>query len=329
LIIFTGVTDFLRLFSCKMKKKIRFYFMILTLVSVTVINSCIEPYNLPEINTVEISLITPVSASCRAVVRSGISSEITEKGICWSTLQSASISGNRSSGSESSESGDFTANLSGLLSNTTYYVRGYATTPGGTAYGNELSFTTPVDHSGEKGTVTDIEGNIYSTIGIGSQIWTAGNIRTSLLNDNTAIIYGQCYRCWSFLTSPGYCWYDNYEFNKNTLGALYNFYSVSSMKLCPTGWHVPSDEEWTTLENYLADKNPITALDVNPGGFRGDLATFSGVGENSVFWTSSKVSTDKAIYREISLNKPAIIRGIYPVLWGASVRCIKNTNLVP
>jgi hypothetical protein len=58
------------------------------------------------------------------------------------------------------------------------------------------------------------------------------------------------------------------------------------MKLCPTGWHVPADEEWTTLENYLADKNPITALDVNPGGLRGDLATFSGVGESSVFWTS-------------------------------------------
>ena len=100
------------------------------------------------------------------------------------------------------------------------------------------------------------------------------------------------------------------------------------MKLCPTGWHVPGDEEWTILENYLADKNPITALDVIPGGYRGDLATFSGVGESSVFWTSGKVSSDKAIYRAININKPEIIRGIYPVLWGASVRCIKNQNPV-
>lgn len=302
--------------------------MVLTLVSVTLVNSCIEPNNLPEINTVEISLITPVSASCRAVVRSGASSEITEKGICWSTLQSASISGNRSSGSGNSESADFTANLTGLLSNTTYYVRGYATTDGGTAYGNELSFTTPVDHSGEKGTVTDIEGNIYQTIGIGSQIWTAENIRNTKLNDNTEIIYGQCYRCWSFLTTPGYCWYDNNEFNRTTLGGLYNWDSVNSMKLCPTGWHVPGDEEWTILENYLADKNPIAALDIIPGGFRGDLATFSSVGESSVFWTSDGVSTDKAIYRAININNPGITRGTYPVLWGASVRCIKDQNQV-
>ena len=244
--------------------------------------------------------------------------------MCWSKIQPSTVSDNKTSENCISDSHSFTANLAGLFSNTTYYARAYATGKSGTVYGNELSFTTPVDHSGEKGTVSDIEGNVYQTIGIGSQIWTTGNMRATKLNDGSDIIPAKCYRCWSFITTPGYCWYDNDEMNKSTYGGLYNWYTVNSMKLCPAGWHVPGDDEWTILETFLGGSNVVDALSCLPGGYRGDLATFIGFGEVSVFWTTSMASSDKADYRSLQINGIEIKRGISPVGWGASVRCVKD-----
>jgi hypothetical protein len=276
------------------------------------------------INTLGISMVTPVSALCNARILPGDNSLIQEKGICWSKSENATVSDNKTSGADSNEGLNFTGRITGLTSNTKYFVRAYVNSDGTTIYGNELSFTTPPDHSGERGNVSDIDGNIYQTIGIGSQIWTASNLRTSRLNDGSELIYGQCYRCWSFLTTPGYCWYDNYEPNKTTFGALYNWYSVSSSKLCPSGWHVPDDEEWTILESYLGGESVTTGLSCLPGGLRGDFSEFTGINVISVFWTSGKVSDDKAIFRSYNTGNSELTKGSYPVKWGASVRCIKN-----
>ena len=298
----------------------------------------------PEVSTVGLSLITPVSASCDAIVKSDRSSGVTEIGVCWSMLQSATVSDYKAFQNSFSGNLNFTTDLCGLKSNTTYFVRAYATSSSGTVYGNELSFTTPVDHSGEQGIVTDIEGNVYKTIGIGSQIWTAENIRTTRLNDSSDITNGQCFRCWSSLLSPGYCCYDNDELNRNIYGNLYNWYTVNTMKLCPSGWHVPSDYEWTILQTYLGgslvagekmkvsentkadnsntgNESGFTAL---PGGYRGDYGVYINGGETSIFWTSNSAPENKAIYRAISTNSSEVIWGTNPVRWGASVRCVRN-----
>jgi hypothetical protein len=300
----------------------RFWFFYAIIVLASVVVGCKKTKNeLPEINTVVVSLITPKSASCTAKV---IGSEIVEKGICWNTIQSASISDNNVAGIDNKDATGFTGTLTGLLSNTTYYARAYAIGGGGTVYGNELTFTTPVDHTGEKGSVTDIDGNSYQTVGIGSQIWTSANLRTTKLNDSTHIIYGQCYRCWNFLKSPGYCWYDNYEPNKNEYGGLYNWYSVKTNKLCPSGWHVPGDEEWALLVSYLGDINPAIELTAVAGGFRGNLSEFIGINDNCIFWTSTLASSENAVFHALTLNKLQFSRGVYPLIWGASVRCVKD-----
>jgi len=95
---------------------------------------------------------------------------------------------------------------------------------------------------------TDIDGNQYNYIKIGTQIWMAENLRTTKFNDGTAIpSEGE-------MGMPTYCWYNNDEATyKDTYGALYNWWAVfeSGGKLCPTNWHVPTDDEWTTMENYL------------------------------------------------------------------------------
>jgi uncharacterized protein (TIGR02145 family) len=101
-------------------------------------------------------------------------------------------------------------------------------------------------------TVTDIEGNVYNTVKIGTQVWMLENLKTTKYNDGTAIPLVTDSTAWTYLSTPAYCWYKNDAATyKNKYGALYNWYTVNNGKLAPTGWHVATDEEWTTLENYL------------------------------------------------------------------------------
>lgn len=309
-----------------MEKRIWLYLFAAMGAFIIILTSCKKDNanSIPEVSTIGVAIITPISASCSGTVTFSGNIEIMEKGICWSQIQLPSVSDNKTTEIILTNSSIFTSKLTELLSNTTYFVRAYATNKAGTGYGNELSFTTPEDHSGEKGTVTDIEKNVYHTIGIGSQIWTMENMRTTTLNDSANIPIAKCYRIWNFLSAPGYCWYDNDELYKNTYGALYNWYTVNTIKLCPSGWHVPSDDEWIILDTYLGGRDIDGVLTCLPGGYRGDSATFLNIGEVSVFWTSTRSSSEKAIYRAFTINGPDITRGTYSNGWGASVRCIKD-----
>ena len=102
------------------------------------------------------------------------------------------------------------------------------------------------------GLVTDIDGNVYKTVKIGDQVWMAENLKTTKYKDGAAITLVTDNTAWSILTTPGYCWYKNDSTTyANPYGAIYNYYTVNTGNLCPTGWHVPTDTEWTTMENYL------------------------------------------------------------------------------
>jgi uncharacterized protein (TIGR02145 family) len=102
------------------------------------------------------------------------------------------------------------------------------------------------------GKVKDIEGNEYKTVKIGKQIWMAENLKTTKLYDGTSLllVFNTDAGGPDFNT-PAYCWYNDDALNKVTYGALYNWHAVNTGKLCPKGWHVPSDAEWTTLTTYL------------------------------------------------------------------------------
>jgi len=105
------------------------------------------------------------------------------------------------------------------------------------------------------GAITDIDGNVYHAVTIGTQTWMVENLKVTKLNDGTSIPNVTALTAWNNLTTPGYCWYNNDIANKKLYGALYNWYNVSTGKLCPTGWHVPSVTEWTTLINYLGGES--------------------------------------------------------------------------
>lgn len=102
-------------------------------------------------------------------------------------------------------------------------------------------------------TMTDVDGNIYKTITIGTQTWMAENLRTTKYNDNSPIPNVTESSDWTNLRTGAYCNYNNTS-NTNaivTFGRLYNWMAVNTGKLAPKGWHVPTNEEWTILSNYL------------------------------------------------------------------------------
>ena len=141
-------------------------------------------------------------------------------------------------------------NLEGLFPEAVYHYRIKVVNSSGTYYGDDQTFRT---HNTL--TLTDADNNTYSTTTIGSQVWMTGNLKTARYNDGTAIPLVEDNMAWSQLSTPGYCWYENNpSANKDLYGALYNWHTVNSEKLCPAGWHVPDDQEWTTLFQYLGQQ---------------------------------------------------------------------------
>ena len=199
-------------------------------------------------------------------------------------------------------------------------------------------------------TVKDIDGNVYKTVQIGNQLWMTENLKTTKYNDGTPIPNVIDDTQWENLTTGAYSWSNHDAANKNPYGALYNWYAVETGKLCPTGWHVASDKEWTTLMVYLGgyaiaggklkdadttywgspnkgatNESGFTAI---PGGWRNDNGAFSLF--LCYWWTSSTYSryTDVpgeprfyVIFRQqISIKKNHFLtKGN-----GLSVRCIKD-----
>jgi uncharacterized protein (TIGR02145 family) len=103
------------------------------------------------------------------------------------------------------------------------------------------------------GTVMDVEGTAYNTVTIGTQCWFSENLKTTRYNNGDPILTETDIIAWSMLTTGAYCWYNNDETAYKTIyGALYNWFAVDdSRNICPTGWHVPTNSEWTVLENFL------------------------------------------------------------------------------
>ena len=202
----------------------------------------------PILTTTSISSITQNSAASGGNITGDGGSTITARGICWNTNHNPTISNNKTSNGVGT--GSYTSALTSLTANTAYYVRAYATNANGTAYGNEISFVTAASSAGN--TMTDADGNTYDAVTIGTQVWITENLKTTKYNDGTAIANITDDTAWQNDTNGAYSWYNNdAPAFKNVYGALYNWYAVNTGKVCPVNWHVPTESDWTTLENYL------------------------------------------------------------------------------
>jgi uncharacterized protein (TIGR02145 family) len=205
---------------------------------------------LANITTTNVTSVLLKSAICGGNITSDGNTAITQRGVCYSTKPNPTI--NDFITKDGNGAGNFTSNITGLIPKTKYYVKAYAKNSNGTNYGDAFTFTTA------DSIVTDVDKNIYKTIQIGNQIWMAENLRTTKFKNEAPIhkiINDADYKNnieWKYCTSPAYCWYknDSVKFSK-TYGALYNWYTINTEYLCPAGWHVPTDDEWTTMEDYL------------------------------------------------------------------------------
>jgi uncharacterized protein (TIGR02145 family) len=213
-------------------------------------------FNIAILTTNTISNITSVTATSGGNVTFDGNSPVTARGVCWSTSQNPTTTDPHTT--DGNNLGTFTSNITNLTPNTTYYVRAYATNDIGTAYGNEVSFTTP-DFPPNCGTVTDRDGNVYKTVIIGSQCWMRENLRTTKYADGTAILLGT-----STNSSTPYRYYpNNNSSNVSTYGYLYNLAAAlyneecsinnpsGVQGICPDGWHLPSSLEWWDLRDTL------------------------------------------------------------------------------
>lgn len=192
------------------------------------------------------------------------------------------------------------------------------------------------------------DGRVYKTVQIGGQIWMAENLKASLYNDGSPIEYpGTDIEAWEANTSGAYALYDNEE---TTYGHLYNWYAVNTGKLCPTGWHIPSDSEWTTLSTYLGGESvaggkmkatsewtdPNTGAS-NSSGFTAYPAGwayyvnghYSHRGSRAAFWSSEEgIDADHGISRQIDNDSEALVKYASSNSSnkgnGFSCRCIKD-----
>ncbi|MCX6257376.1 MAG: fibrobacter succinogenes major paralogous domain-containing protein [Bacteroidia bacterium] len=194
-------------------------------------------------------------------------------------------------------------------------------------------------------TVSDIDGNVYHTVTIDTQVWMAENLKTTQYSDGIAIPLLTENTALSNKSTPGYCWSDNDSTNKNTYGALYNWYTIKTDKLCPKGWHVPSDADWTILTDYLgglrlaggklksktdwSSPNDIEATNSScfsalPGGHSESDGSFQEVGRHGYWWSSSEYDINNAWMRRMNNNSSGVFCNNYPKEDGLSVRCIKD-----
>jgi len=140
-------------------------------------------------------------------------------------------------------------------------------------------------------TLTDADGNIYKTITIGGNVWMAENLRTTKFNDGSAISLVTDGGQWTGLNTPAYCWCENNAANKNTLGGLYNGYAVrDSRGLCPTGWHVATDQDWIDLELSQGLKQ----ADASTTGDRGEDENVGGHLKSISTWDAPNSGADNS-----------------------------------
>jgi uncharacterized protein (TIGR02145 family) len=217
------------------------------------------------------------------------------------------------------------------------------------------------------GSVTSvtIEGYSYPTVSIGTQCWTNENLRVRRYNDGTEISFnnsggsgGTTSQTWSVLTYGAYTIYANDSVaspsNLTTYGYLYNWYAAKGIatagsttykNICPTGWHVPTDAEWTTLTDYLGGvsvaggkmkstsslwNSPNTGADNTsgftalPGGYRNNDGSFHSISYNAFFWSATENGSSNAWYRFLYefIGNVSRINSNRSV--GASVRCLRD-----
>jgi len=200
----------------------------------------------------------------------------------------------------------------------------------------------------------DYDGNTYDIVQIGDQIWMAENLKVTKYRNGDAIIPVTSNSIWSSTTSGAYCAYNNVESNTVSFGYLYNWYAVNDNRnIAPEGWHVPSDEEWEKLAQFISDDNGGYSKDWDnwnyvgahlkstsgwilgngtddygftglPAGARDNNGNFDMLGYVGCFWSASEYDTGNAWSRDLSYYDSYLRCNYFSKGNGFSVRCVRD-----
>jgi uncharacterized protein (TIGR02145 family) len=203
------------------------------------------------------------------------------------------------------------------------------------------------------GTMNDQDGNVYRTIVVGGQVWMAENLKTTKYRDGTSIDNPEDNAAWGANTTGAYSTYSNDTSSNCPYGKLYNWYAVNNAgQLCPTGWHVPTDDEWTTLTAFLGGETDAggkmksagtkeentglwlspneaatnsSGLSLIPGGLRLTTGSYFNKNESGYYWSATNYDASQALIRNMSAYDKRALKIPFTKVSGLSVRCIKDT----
>lgn len=331
-----------------MDTKVKFskiYWFTVIFMMICITQSC-KKSSFEDFPILELRLVTKVtqySAESMSIINSNGGSEIFQCGICWST---DSIPNFRNNMVYDSITGNyFTCYMSELDANTTYYVRAFATNRVGTGFSNVVSFKTVGS------TVNDIDGNHYSLITIGNQVWMKENLKTTHYRNGDPVLYFKMneYRNMHDIKDGAYFYNNDSIKNYEIYGNLYNgFAAVDSRKICPKGWHIPTMNDFNILVNTLGGYNQacikmqetgkehwrvsnlhatnesgFTAL---PGGYYPNAKSgYSMIGYGGFWWIATESSDGNSLF-SFSLGWPnnELRGGTFSRYYGLSIRCVKD-----
>ena len=282
---------------------------------------CIRDLSKPFVRTYAVSDISSNSVVCRSEVVNDGGFSVSARGVCWSTTPTPTLSGEHTN--DGSGIGEFNSDITGLHPNTIYYVRAYATNELGTSYGEEIQFRTS-NPCPDAPTVTDFDENVYETVKIGQQCWMKENLRTTHYADGTEIPLGDAI---TSIENPFYYIYPNAE--TASAGYLYNWAAVMNRSsssssspsgvqgVCPNGWHIPSDAEWTQLTSYVSATNEYVcgeghiaqALAAEVGWENCNVLCSPGYSHSEIYGTGFKAVPAGSFSVDLSDNEEEIFNG--------------------
>jgi uncharacterized protein (TIGR02145 family) len=298
------------------------------------------------------TFVLATTATSGGIITNDGGTLITAKGICWSSDPEPTIEDNKIEYTTGPD--DFKIYFTGLTINTQYYLRAFATNSAGTAYGNQIIFSTS-----RNGTFTDSrDGHVYKWIEIANQVWMAENLAwlpsvnpSSVESSLLPFYYVYGYEDTSVVEAVA-------TYNYLTYGVLYNWTAAMNGEtssnenpsgiqgVCPNGWHLPSDSEWSEMADSVGGESiagtllkeegfehwnnsgypgtNVTGFTALPGGYRDHNVQFYLIGTAGYWWTSTESQPLVAFYRRLYSTWINIDRNGELTNFGLCVRCIKD-----
>jgi len=324
-----------------MKTQIKYWILLVVILNVSV-TACKKDDNvaLPTVVTYTPLYVASTVATVGCIVDSDGGAEII-CGVYMGTLQNPETTGTQFQ--IANEIGIFLGQITGLTANTQYFIKAYAKNVEGESLGDEVNFSTP-------DTIMDNEDNIYETVKIGDQLWMAENLQsTKYINGDLIGTTSPATFDISGESTPKYQWaYEGNESNVSAYGRLYTWYAATDNRnVCPTGWHVPTDAEWTILESalggfsvagsklkeagnshwispYNLDATNESCFKALPGGYRNETGGFSYLENSGNWWSSTEGDVNNSWIRSLSVQEAEVSRTAFIRNHGASIRCLQD-----